>query len=184
MHHLGTQPLRTERLLLRPFTVDDAHAMYCNWASDPLVTSFLTWPTHSDETVTRAYLTQVAEGYAQPERYQWGMQLLESGELIGTIAVVGDTPATCSADIGYCMGRAWWGQGLMAEALCAVRDFLFDHVGYLRLTAGHDVENPRSGRVMEKAGMRKIGVVRRGGTNNRGVVDIVLYDMLPEDRRP
>ena len=40
----------------------------------------------------------------------------------------GDTPATCSAEIGDCMGQAWWGQGLMAEALRAVRDFLFDQV--------------------------------------------------------
>jgi ribosomal-protein-alanine N-acetyltransferase len=54
--HLGTQPLQTERLLLRPFTPADAPAMYANWASDPEVTKYLTWPTHTCVDVSRMVL--------------------------------------------------------------------------------------------------------------------------------
>ena len=50
--HKGTQPLRTPRLTLRPFVADDANAMFTNWASDPEVTKFLTWPTHTNLEVS------------------------------------------------------------------------------------------------------------------------------------
>ena len=47
MKHCGTQTLETERLILRRFTVRDADAMYTNWAADPEVTRYLTWPAHA-----------------------------------------------------------------------------------------------------------------------------------------
>lgn len=45
LHHAGTQILKTKRLVLRPFSLDDAQAMYDNWASDPQVTRFMNWST-------------------------------------------------------------------------------------------------------------------------------------------
>lgn len=55
MQDMGTKVLETPRLTLRPFTVDDAPAMFANWASDGQVTQYLTWPTHTDPSVSRAY---------------------------------------------------------------------------------------------------------------------------------
>ncbi len=52
MNHCGTQRLETKRLVLRRLAVSDAEAMFRNWASDPEVTRFLTWPTHTDVNVT------------------------------------------------------------------------------------------------------------------------------------
>ena len=51
--HKGTQALQTPRLTLRPFVADDAKAMFTNWASDPEVTKFLTWPTHNSLEVSQ-----------------------------------------------------------------------------------------------------------------------------------
>ena len=48
LHHAGTQILKTKRLVLRPLSLDDAQAMYDNWASDPQVTRFMNWPTHEN----------------------------------------------------------------------------------------------------------------------------------------
>ena len=70
----------------------------------------------------------------------------------------------------------------MPEALRAVLDYLFDTAGAERIMAGHDTENPASGRVMEKAGMRPEGVRRHGGRNNRGICDVACYALLREDR--
>ena len=53
MNHCGTQKLETDRLVLRRLTAQDADAVYKNWASDPEVTRFLTWPTHTDIETTR-----------------------------------------------------------------------------------------------------------------------------------
>ena len=53
LHHAGTQILKTKRLVLRPLSLDDAQAMYDNWASDPQVTRFMNWSTHESIEVTR-----------------------------------------------------------------------------------------------------------------------------------
>lgn len=186
MHHLGTLRLETGRLILRPFTADDAPAAFRNWTGDPAVTEFLTWPAHPDVEVTRHILAGWAGRYANPDYYQWALELKSLGEPVGSIAVVWsrDEGPVRIATLGYCLGKAWWGQELMPEALRAVIGFLFDRVGYTCIQARHDVRNPKSGRVMAKAGMTRVGVLRRAGVNNRGVVDEVLYDMLPDDPRP
>ena len=56
MTHKGTVPLETKRLILRRFTLDDAEAMFNNWASDPEVTKYLTWPTHTDISVSKTVI--------------------------------------------------------------------------------------------------------------------------------
>lgn len=56
MKHIGTKNIETERLILRRFTLDDADAMYRNWASDDEVTKYLTWPAHSSVDITKWFL--------------------------------------------------------------------------------------------------------------------------------
>lgn len=56
--------------------------------------------------------------------------------------------------MGCCIGKRWWNQGLMTEALGAVIDFLFDRVEVPRVEAYHDQNNPASGAVMKKCGMK------------------------------
>ena len=58
MNKTGTQRLETQRLILRRFEIEDADDMYNNWASDPEVTRYLTWPVHSSVEVTRSLLTE------------------------------------------------------------------------------------------------------------------------------
>ena len=57
MNHKGTVALETERLILRRFTIEDADAMFKNWASDAEVTKYLTWPTHTDVSVSQAVIS-------------------------------------------------------------------------------------------------------------------------------
>ena len=71
---------------------------------------------------------------------------------------------------------------LWSQALRALVDFFFDEVGCNRICADHDIENPASGRVMEKAGMRFEGTARQGGHTNRGIVDICHWAILRSDR--
>ena len=56
MNHKGTATLETERLILRRFSIDDASCMFKNWASSDEVTKYLTWPTHSDISITESVL--------------------------------------------------------------------------------------------------------------------------------
>ena len=183
MNKTGTRTLETHRLLLRRFRMEDAPDMFRNWASDPEVTRFLTWPAHRSVDVSRAVLGSWIPRYVEGGFFSWAIVWKETGSVIGSIAIVRLDEDRETADLGYCLGRAFWGRGIMPEALRAVMDYLFDTVGVNRVAACHDVNNPRSGRVMEKAGMKVEGVLRGAGRNNLGVCDEVWHAMLKSDRK-
>ena len=158
--------------------------MFSNWASDPEVTKYLTWPAHQNIDITRWVLNDWISRYEDGSYFQWVIELKETCSVIGSIGIVRLEEAIGEAEIGYCMGRAWWGRGIMPEALRAVCDYLFDTAGLDRICAGHDVNNPNSGRVMEKAGLKKEGIRRHGGKNNQGICDTACYAILKSDRIP
>lgn len=107
--HRGTEEIRTERLILRRFTMDDANAMFNNWANDPEVTKYLTWDAHPNIEHTNWWLSCSMEKYERSDFYYWAIEL--EGQVIGCIggSAVGDN----GFDIGYCIGRRWWNQGIM-----------------------------------------------------------------------
>ena len=181
MKHLGTKTLETDRLILRPFRAEDAQAMYANWASDPEVTKFLSWPTYKSIDDAHAILNQWLESYDNPEFYQWAIVLKELGQPIGSISVVNLDNRVDLAEIGYCIGKVWWGRGIMPEAVKTVMAFLFEEVGMQRLEAGHDPENSASGAVIRKCGFRYEGTLRRRIRSNRGVTDVAWYSVLKEE---
>ena len=183
MNRTGTQRIETDRLILRRFAAGDAEDMYDCWASDPEVTKFLTWPAHSSVEVSRMLLSDWVSRYEDGSFFNWAIEWKENGRVIGNISVVRISEPINEAEIGYCMGRAYWGKGIMPEALKAVMGYLFDAADFNRLAAGHDVNNPKSGRVMEKAGMRTEGILRSAGKNNQGICDVVLHSMLKSDWR-
>lgn len=176
--HQGTQVIETQRLILRRVRIEDAEPMFRNWASDAEVTKFLTWPTY--QTVEDAYpvLDRWVKAYENPDFYQWMIELKTLGEPIGTISVVRMRDAIREAEIGYCIGRAWWHQGITSEALAAVIRFLFEQVGMNRIAAVHDPNNPHSGGVMRKCGMRYEGTARAADRNNQGICDAAHYAIL------
>lgn len=182
LHHCGTQVIETERLILRPYTIDDSEAMYQNWARSENVTRYLTWPPHSSVEATRTLLSIWEANYQDPTTYHWGIVLMGTDEVIGDISVVHMNEKTLNAELGWCLGEAWWGRGIMPEAALAVRDYLFDTVGFNRVEARHDKNNPKSGRVMQKIGMLYEGTRRAAGLNNQGICDVVLYGILRDDR--
>lgn len=183
MNHQGTKRIETNRLILRPFRMSDAEKMFANWSSDPEVTRFLTWPTHTSVDVTRKVLDHWVASYEKPDYYQWAICLKENDEPIGSMAIVDGDFRIGRAEIGYCISRKWWGRGITAEALQAVIDYLFGDVGMNRIEARHDVNNPNSGKVMQKCGMKMEGIFPYFGCNNQGVCDIAQYAILKKDWR-
>ena len=69
--HKGTQTLRTDRLILRRFTIDDAQEMFDNWANDERVTKFLTWQPHKNPEKTKELLKDWIKTYEDPTTYNW-----------------------------------------------------------------------------------------------------------------
>lgn len=182
MKHLGTKRLETSRLILRPFVVEDADAMFTNWASDPEVTKYLTWPAHGCVDISAMVLGDWISHYGEENFYQWAIVSKDLGQPIGSISVVNQKGNVGSVEIGYCIGRSWWRRGYTSEALMAVMDFFFDEVGVNRVEARYDANNPHSGGVMKKCGMQYEGILRQSDRNNQGIVDAVWYGILASER--
>ena len=120
--------------------------------------------------------------YEKKDNYQWAIELKALGQPIGSIAAVSHNDAAELVHIGYALGRPWWGQGIMTEALQAVMDFFFDSVGVNRVESRHDPRNPGSGMVMKKCGMQYEGTLRQSDRNNQGICDACWYGLLKEER--
>lgn len=182
LNHKGTVTLETHRLILRRFTLEDAEDMFNNWANDNEVTKYLTWWPHSSIDVTRQIIQMWVNEYSKDITYNWGIELKEIGQVIGSIGVTDLCHKDNRCEIGYCISKSYWNKGITTEALKAVIRFLFSEVGVNRIQAKHDVLNPGSGRVMEKAGMKYEGtfrqyIIRKDGTFG----DIKMYAVLKED---
>lgn len=183
MKHCGTQRIETDRLILRRYVIEDADAMYKNWASDSEVTKFLTWQPHSSVEVSRGIIEDWLKEYSDEKYYQWAIVLKANGnEPIGDISVVHMNEDISMVHIGYCLGRAWWRRGIMSEALKAVMDFMFDTVEVNRVESRHDPMNPNSGKVMQKCGMKYEGTLRSADRNNQGICDACYYALLRSER--
>ena len=176
--HKGTQTIETSRLILRRACLEDAEPMFRNWASDPEVTKFLTWPAHSSIAVSEMVIGSWLQEYEKDSYYQWMIVLKAIGEPIGSISVVRQNDRVEEAEIGYCIGSQWWHKGIMSEALSAVIEYLFTEVGINRVTARHDPNNPHSGGVMRKCGMKYEGTNRACDRNNQGICDAAQYSIL------
>ncbi len=181
MRHAGTVRIETERLILRRFQLSDAQAMYHNWAKDDEVTKYLTWPSHSDIEITEKIIESWINNYEDESYYQWCIELKAIGEAIGSISVVNRDEKVDSVEIGYCIGKAFWNQGITSEALGTVVKFMFDEIGVKRVEARHDTNNPNSGRVMLKCGFTYEGTKRKADINNQGICDAAIYGILKEE---
>ncbi|MGN1345885.1 MAG: GNAT family N-acetyltransferase [Eubacteriales bacterium] len=180
LNHKGTKTLATERLLLRPFIVEDAPDMYRNWASDPRVTKYVTWNPHRSADETKQLLELWTSRYADSSYYNWTMTL--DGHAIGNLEVVGTSDRNESMELGYCMSVNFWNRGYMTEAVSAIRDFLFGEVGAHRLVIRHAVQNPASGKVARKCGFTWEGQQRGAIFSSDGEpMNIECYSLLRDE---
>ena len=181
MEHKGTKTIETERLLLRQFNENDADAMFRNWESDDKVTEFLRWKTVTDISTAEQILCDWIQEYNNSDFYQWAIVLKEIEEPIGTISVVEKNDNLDIVHIGYCIGSKWWNLGITSEAFKAIIPFFFVFFGVNRIESQHDPNNPNSGKVMQKCGLKYEGTLRQADWNNKGIVDACMYSLMKSE---
>ncbi len=178
MKHKGTQMLATERLTLRRFLPEDAESMFYNWSGDPEVTKYLTWKPQESVESTEAFLEGWEKDYESDTTYRWAIELNDLEQPIGVIGVPSIDEDTDSCEIDFRIGKKYWNRGYTSEALSEVLRYLMDEVGARRVWAKYDVQNTNAGRVMEKCGMYREGILKRAGRNNTGIVDLGISAMV------
>lgn len=140
--------METERLILRRFKIEDTLYVYNNWKNDEVVERFMNWRAHTSLEDTKKEVEKWVFEYENDTYYNWAIVLKETDEPIGSIG--GEVNELLqSIDIGYCIGRKWWGQGIVPEAFNAVIAYLFEKVEVNRIVALHAPENQSSGKVIK-----------------------------------
>jgi [ribosomal protein S5]-alanine N-acetyltransferase len=145
------------RLLLRLPVIDDAGPLYQRVGRDPQVTKYLLWTPHPDVDATRRVIAERMN--VDPRIRTWVMVLQHSDEIVGMISCARPLPYT--AEIGYSLGRRWWGKGLMSEALDMLMTTLRADPDVYRVWATCHVDNDRSIRLLERAGLELEGRLAR-----------------------
>lgn len=148
--------LSTERILLRPWQDSDAKSLY-KYASDPIIGERAGWPPHKSEEESLEVIRNV---FNIPTI--WAIVLKETNEAIGAMGYTPDCPLNLPAHpgeplVGYWVGKPYWNQGICTEALQLILDYIRKETNYTSLISGHFVDNPASGRVMEKCGFVPTG---------------------------
>jgi RimJ/RimL family protein N-acetyltransferase len=149
--------LETVRLRLRPPTLLDAQPLFEGYARDPEVARYMTWRPHRSARNTQTYLRRLLLAWQHGASQPWVITAREGGQPLGVIEL---RPSGHRAEIGYVLGREWWGRGFMTEAARAVVEWGLSQPTIYRVWAVTDVDNRASARVLEKTGMTREGRLR------------------------
>ncbi len=170
--------LETPRLRLRQITRADAEAVF-RIRSDFEVTRYNTGAPYRQLDQAIQLIENITAAYGDHSEIRWGITLKdEADELIGMIGYNYWIRADCRASVGYDLARAYWGHGLMPEALRAVVEFGFERMLLNRIEADAEGRNPASRRVLEKVGFRCEGIQREHFYADNGFHDLWLFGLL------
>ena len=171
--------IETERIILREFKLGDEYEMFSNWANDPEVVKYLTWPIHKNIEVTRSIIQSWVNQYQDPKTIRFGITLKDTGELVGGIDVVNYFDGV--PEVGYCLAKKCWNKGIMTEVFSAFRDYLFT-LGFKKITIRAEVENIGSNRVIQKCGFKFVETVHLNEPKSWDINCYELNRILETDR--
>jgi len=176
-----SQPsIDTQRLILRPFCPDDASAVQHLAGQWVIADTTLNIPHPYEDGMAEKWIEGHEPGYENGSLATFAIELREDPNLIGAIGLRINRSLN-KGELGYWIGKPYWNLGYATEATVAVLAFGFEDLQLNRIQAMHLARNPPSGRVMEKAGMRREGTTRQDTMKWGKYEDLVIYGIVSED---
>lgn len=178
--------LETDRLLLRPPTIGDAPRISRLTSDWDVAKTTLNIPHPNTLEDVEAFIGRIAEGIEAGNDYTFALFQKDSGDLIGMMGIHRNSRHD-RAEIGYWVGKDYWGQGYATEACQRIVRFGFETINLNRVEASYFVHNPASRRVMEKADMTFEGIKRQyfrrtcEAMNYDEYVDVGFCGLLRQD---
>ena len=169
--------LETERLVLRPFELSDAPRVKLLAGDRDIAAMTLNVPHPYEDGMAEKWIGAHQERFDKGEEVVLAVTLRESGELIGAIGLILKRDHD-KAELGYWIGKPYWGRGFCTEAARAVLRYAFTELGLNRVHAYHFHHNPASGRVLQKIGMTHEGLLRQHVKKWGQFIDNELYSIL------
>jgi [ribosomal protein S5]-alanine N-acetyltransferase len=172
--------LSSDRLVLRAMTLDDAKDVQRLAGDRNIAATTSLIPHPYPDGAAEAWISTHDSEFAVGKGAVWAVTLRDNGELIGAIGLTIDAESE-RAEMGYWIGVPYWGKGYMTEAARRTLKYAFEERRLTRVFAHHFHTNPASGRVMEKIGMKREGVLRRHYKKWGAFVDCVYFGVLREE---
>ena len=172
--------IETDRLVLKPLTVDDSKSLL-EIFSDPEVMRY--WNTEPWKGIQDAYdfVDNSNSAMLRQESLVLGVYLKSTGELAGKCMLFSYDKDSRRAEIGFGLGRSCWGKGYINEAGEALIQYGFVTLGLRRIEAEIDPDNQSSARALEKLGFSREGLLRQRWEVNGIVSDSAMYGRLVSD---
>ena len=175
---MAEQPtLETERLILRPFTVEDAPDVQRLAGDFEVASTTLNVPHPYEDGMAEAWISGHQPGYEEGRLVSFATVRRDDAVLLGVISI-GLEPRFDSGELGYWIGRPYWNRGYCTDGVRRVLQYGFDELALNRIHARHLTRNPASGRVMEKVGMKYEGCLRQHVKRWDRYEDLAAYGIL------
>ncbi len=176
--------LNTQRLILRPFVLEDAVDIQKLLGEFEVASPLLSVPHPYEDGMAEKWILHQREEYETGKNVIFAITHRENHYLIGCIGLEDIKKTHENAETGYWLGKQYWGQSYCTEAACAVLRFGFENLSLHRVYARHMTRNPASGRVMQKIGMTHEGHLREDKKRWDIFEDFEIYGILKDEFRP
>jgi [ribosomal protein S5]-alanine N-acetyltransferase len=141
--------LETDRLLIQRLRYEDAEEIFYVYASKPLATKYVSWPTHMSMQETRRFLDYAVQAWKENTEYSFSIRLKETNLLIGSFGIINDNG---KVSFGYIIGPNHWSKGYATEACKLMMERLKAMPQIHRIWTLVDVANVASSKVLLKCG--------------------------------
>jgi RimJ/RimL family protein N-acetyltransferase len=178
---MSRQPIiKTERLIMRPFELADAPVVRKLAGVKRVASTTLRVPHPYEKGMAEDWIRTHKRLFGQGKAVVCAIVRRKTGKIIGAISLQ-LSKLNESAELGYWIGSRHWNRGYATEAAEVMLMYGFTELGLNRIHAHHMTRNPASGRVLEKIGMKREGVMRQHIKKWGRFEDIVAYAILRED---
>jgi len=169
--------LEAGRVRLRALSDQDIDALFTIF-SNPEVMRYWSFTPLIDRDAAGALLNSTREGFERRWLMKWGVALRDSDEVIGTVTLINLDFTHLRAEIGYALGRAFWGKGYIQEALRLLIEYAFQQLELHRIEADVDPRNAASIRTLERLGFKREGFLRERWQVGGEIQDALFYGLL------
>jgi len=173
--------LKCERLILRPFSLNDATRVQLLAGDAAIAETTLTIPHPYEDGMAEEWISTHEKKFQQGGGIDFAITLKAENILIGAIGISNINQKFDKAEIGYWIGKPFWNNGYCTEAVKAVLKYCFEELKVNKVYAHHFIENAASGKVMKKAGMKKEGILRQNVKKGEKYFDTPVFGILKNE---
>jgi ribosomal-protein-alanine N-acetyltransferase len=178
---MSQQPvIKTERLILRPFELADSPVVRKLAGAKSVASTTLRIPHPYEKGMAEKWIRTHKRSFERRKAVVYAIVRRKTGKLIGAIGLE-LSMRNESAELGYWIGNRHWNRGYATEAAEVMLMYGFTELCLNRIQAHHMTRNPASGRILEKIGMKREGVLRQHIKKCGSFEDIIVYSILRED---